>query len=194
MNWDEYLPLAERTLSTEFHCEQKEELLLHAVIGALTEVEELLDNYNSGKLITNVNKQGSVAEESADIFWYLSILCRELNIEVSIDSSISEIINSDDIETDPFYVLVSFTKVSLKFLDLLKKKLYYNKDMSSDLMVKYSIEMFNLLNYYCYLYNTDVSRTLDKNIEKLRARYGDKFSSDKAINRDLTVEKKILEK
>lgn len=192
MNWDEYLPLAERTLSTEFHCEQKEELLLHAVIGSLTEVEELLDNYNNGKLVTDINKQGSVAEESSDIFWYLSILCRELNIEVSIDSSKWDMTNNE-IETDPFYVLVSFTKVSLKFLDLLKKKLYYNKDMSSDLMVKYSIEMFNLLNYYCYLYNTDVSKILDKNIEKLRARYGDKFSSYKAINRDLITEKKILE-
>ncbi|MDB4330347.1 nucleoside triphosphate pyrophosphohydrolase family protein [bacterium] len=35
---------------------------------------------------------------------------------------------------------------------------------------------------------------MEKNIEKLRARYGDKFSSDKAINRDLDTERNILEK
>jgi len=35
---------------------------------------------------------------------------------------------------------------------------------------------------------------MDKNIEKLRARYGDKFSNEKAINRDLDTERKVLEK
>jgi hypothetical protein len=46
---------------------------------------------------------------------------------------------------------------------------------------------------FCYQYNTDISNILDKNIDKLRARYGDKFSSEKAINRNLEVEKQILE-
>lgn len=35
---------------------------------------------------------------------------------------------------------------------------------------------------------------LEKNIAKLKARYPDKFCSDKAINRDLDKERKILEK
>jgi NTP pyrophosphatase (non-canonical NTP hydrolase) len=34
---------------------------------------------------------------------------------------------------------------------------------------------------------------MDKNIEKLRARYGEKFSSEKAINRNLEKERTILE-
>lgn len=32
-----------------------------------------------------------------------------------------------------------------------------------------------------------------KNIDKLKARYGDKFSSEAAINRDLDKEREILE-
>jgi len=31
------------------------------------------------------------------------------------------------------------------------------------------------------------------NIEKLKARYPDKFTSDKAINRNLDIERKVLE-
>ena len=54
--------------------------ILHAVMGSLTEVEEILENYEDMDLIVDVNKQGSVAEESADIFWYISILFRELHI------------------------------------------------------------------------------------------------------------------
>ena len=37
MTWNEYLPLAEKTLSTQFNCEEEfYQKILHAVIGALT--------------------------------------------------------------------------------------------------------------------------------------------------------------
>lgn len=88
---------------------------------------------------------------------------------------------------------MKFLKDSLKFLDLLKKKIYYNKDIDVQTMVELSTVMFHTMNYYCQVYNTSVSDILDKNIEKLRARYGDKFTSEKAINRDLETERIILE-
>jgi NTP pyrophosphatase (non-canonical NTP hydrolase) len=189
MNWIDYLPLAEKTLSNQFNCQDEfHQKLLHAVIGSLTEVEEILENYEDMELTTDVNKQGSVAEESADIFWYLSILFRELDIRnYSYDPS------NDFKVNNPFNTLLSFTKVSLKFLDLLKKKIYYNKDISNEIMVDLSIKMHSLLKHYCYQYNTDVNDILEKNIAKLQKRYGDKFSSEKAINRDLESERKILE-
>jgi len=200
MKWIEYLPLAEKTLSTQFNCEEEfYQRILHAVIGALTEVEEILDNYDNGKLITDINKQGSIAEESADIFWYLSILYRELNIStLEKDIQVYFIIgpykrfvgNKSD---DPFNVLLEFTKYTLKFLDSLKKKIYYNKNIDIDDMILLSINMFKCLEHYCTQYNTNIEDILDKNIAKLKARYGDKFSSDRAINRNLDIEKDILE-
>ena len=33
MNWEEYKVLAEKTLSTEFHCSKKDELLLLALVN-----------------------------------------------------------------------------------------------------------------------------------------------------------------
>ena len=185
MTWQEYLPLAEKTLSTQFNCDELfHQKILHSVIGSLTEVEEILENYVNGELITDVNKQGSIAEETADIFWYISILYRELEItdhQYNIEKK------------NPFEILLDFTKVSLKFLDLLKKKIYYNKDIDNSLMIDLSSRMYCLMVNFCYQYNTDISNILDKNIDKLRARYGDKFSSEKAINRNLEVEKQILE-
>ena len=189
MTWNEYLPLAEKTLSTQFNCEEEfYQKILHAVIGALTEVEEILDNYVDGKLVTDVNKQGSIAEESADIYWYLSILFRELNI-----GNHNYTLNDEFNLKTPFNTLLAFTKLSLQFLDLLKKKIYYNKAISQDAMVDISIKMHSLLNYYCHQYDTNVSDILDKNIAKLKARYGEKFSSERAINRDLETERTILE-
>jgi NTP pyrophosphatase (non-canonical NTP hydrolase) len=193
MTWNEYLPLAEKTLSTQFHCEEYiYQKILHAVIGSLTEVEEILDNYIDGKLVTDVNKQGSLGEECSDCLWYLSILYRELNIEAELPLDSSSVIDEFDIKS-PFDTLVKFTKQNLKFLDLLKKKIYYNKPIDNQLMVDYTNNMFRLLNYYCQIYNTNVADILDKNIQKLRARYGEKFSSERAINRDLEIERTILE-
>jgi hypothetical protein len=189
MNWIEYLPLAEKTLSTQFNCEEEfYQRILHAVIGSLTEVEELLDNYTNGELTVDVNKQGSVAEESADIFWYLSILYRELDIR-NHNYDIKDEFKLDS----PFNTLLEFTKLSLKFLDLLKKKIYYNKEISKDVMIDYTIKLHSILVYYCHLHKADISTILEKNIQKLKSRYGDKFTSEKAINRDLKTEREILE-
>ena len=188
MNWNEYLPLAEKTLSRQFHCEEKEQLYLHAVIGSLTEIEELLENYEDGELKTDVNQQGSVAEESADIFWYLAILFRELNLNISDKNTII----SDELKT-PFKILMEFLKENLKMLDSLKKKLYYNKEINIINFIDSTFKLYTLLENYCNFYKTDINVILEKNIAKLKARYGDKFSSDKAINRDLETEKKILE-
>lgn len=188
MNWEEYLPLSERTLSRQFNCETKEQLFLHAVIGSLTEIEELLDNYKDGQLIQSAEKQGSVAEESADMFWYLAILFRELNINVD------EIPFFDKSNlSNGFEILMRYLQINLKMLDSLKKKIYYNKNIDMLNFINQTFELFSLLQCYCDVYNTNVDNILEKNINKLKARYGDKFSSEKAINRDLELEKKILE-
>ena len=194
MKWNEYLPLAEKTLSTQFNCtEESNQKLLHSCIGSLTEIQEILENYENGLLITDSNKQGSVAEDSADIFWYLSILFRELNIQIIEKEEHSFILDKFNVNR-PFDLLLEFIKENLKLLDILKKKIYYNKDMNIEVVKKLSINMFYLLNYYCEKNNTNVSDILDKNINKLKARYGEKFSSERAINRDLETEREILEK
>lgn len=191
MNWSEYLPLAEKTLSTQFNCEDFfHQKLLHAVIGSLTEIEEILDNYSNGELVTDINTQGSLGEEVADAAWYVSILFRELNIKI-VDIHFSDLI---DEEENPFNTLLTFLKVSLKFLDLLKKKIYYGKEINKETMTELSIKMYSLLLKYSKLNGADFEEILDKNIAKLKARYGEKFSSEKAISRDLEIEKKILEK
>lgn len=189
MNINEYLVLSEKTMSQAFYCEEKEQRLLHAIIGALTEVEELLENYKEGVLTVDVTKQGSVAEESADIFWYLAIVLREFEMECDIPTNSIYAEN-----TNPFNMLLDFTKSSLKLLDVLKKKIYYNKPIMDVFFQEDTVKLFNILSSYCLAHNVVIEDILDKNIAKLKARYGDKFSTDKAINRDLEVEKNILEK
>jgi hypothetical protein len=184
MNWNEYLELSEKTLSTQFHCTKDDELLLHSVMGILTEVEELLDNH-----MTDSSDEINRSEEIADIWWYVAIIGRKYNLAVPHVSDGYKVNTS----LSPMEAVLLITKKSLKLLDFLKKKLYYNKPINEDMVILLSNEIVSLLYAYAAMYEINTEMAWDINIAKLKARYGDKFSSERAINRDLNTERNILE-
>lgn len=181
MNWSEYKELSEKTLSTQFHCDKKEELLLHAIIGVITELEEL-----SGWGEDEIGKK----EEIADSFWYMAILDRELNLNFQILPG-EDFADNNGFDNDK--IVLEAYRYSSKLLDFLKKKLYYNKPINIEKFSEISNELFLILSIFCKINKIDVSDILDTNISKLKSRYGDKFSSERAINRDIEKERSILE-
>lgn len=178
MNWNEYKELSEKTLSTEFHCGKQVENLLHGVIGVITELEELLGWSDE------VNKK----EEVADIFWYLALLDRELNLNLQLPNTTPSITQV----TNQSLIIQSF-KISSLLLDFLKKKIYYNKNVDLENFKNEVKNLFDVMCTLCKLNQIDIPNVLDKNISKLKARYGEKFTSERAINRDLVIERNILE-
>lgn len=81
-----------------------------------------------------------------------------------------------------------------ELLDQMKKVKIYGKKLDGINL----IEEAGDLMWYLALLADDQGVTFEeiweKNVEKLRARYPEKYSHDKAFNRDLDVERKILEK
>lgn len=181
MNWKEYLELSEKTLSTQFHCEEREQRLLHAVVGVLTEVEELLDNHIGDEQdITNM------LEEAGDITWYLAIIGREIDLDYP------QLVVKEK-NDNPMKLVLKIVKNTCKLLDMMKKKLYYNKPIDENLFKTITTLVMLDVSDYMNTYDIDIEKSFDVNIDKLKARYGDKFSSEKAINRDLETERNILE-
>lgn len=180
MNWTEYKNLSEKTMSTEFHCGKQTENLLHGVVGILTELEELMD-WND-----DINKK----EEVADIFWYIALLDRELNLGLQIpkldDNNFFQLKNDS--------LILQSIKTTLSILDQLKKKLYYNKTIESDKFSEKVNLLFETLCIFCVYNKIEIEKILQTNIDKLRARFGEKFSSERAINRNIKHERSILEK
>jgi len=177
MNWEEYKNLSEKTLSTEFHCGKQVENLLHGVVGVITELEELI-GWND-----DVNKK----EEVADIFWYIALLDRELNLNLKIptyDVEFTQIGND--------VLIIQSFKTSSLLLDLLKKKLFYNKNIDIASFSDLTKSLFQSMCIFCNVNDIDVESILNTNIEKLKARYGEKFTSERAINRNLEIEREIL--
>lgn len=77
--------------------------------------------------------------------------------------------------------------------DPFKKQLAYNEPID---WINVKEEIGDLMWYIgnlCYMLNFDLEEILEKNIEKLKVRYPDKFDSEYAIQRDLNKERNILE-
>lgn len=80
-----------------------------------------------------------------------------------------------------------------ELLDAIKKHIYYGKKL--DLInVKEEIgDIFWYTALICSRLNVSFEEIMRTNIEKLKARYPNKFTEDKAINRDIERERSILE-
>ena len=80
-----------------------------------------------------------------------------------------------------------------EFLKPVLNSIIENKDLDK---VNLKEELGDLLWYEaiaCDTLNTTFKIEQNRNIAKLKSRYPDKFSSDKAIHRDIKTERKILE-
>jgi NTP pyrophosphatase (non-canonical NTP hydrolase) len=182
MNWSEYLQLSEKTLSSQFNCDdEKYQRVLHSVIGILTEMEELLDNH-IGQIQDPVNRQ----EEVGDVLWYLAILGREFDLDYP------QIIVKEK-NQDTMSVVLKIIKNTCKLLDILKKKIYYNKEVDENIFKTLTHVIMLDISDYISAFDIDIEKCFDINIAKLKSRYGDKFSTERAINRDLENERNILE-
>lgn len=77
--------------------------------------------------------------------------------------------------------------------DAYKKMLAYNKPID---MVNVAEEIGDLMWYianFLEMTGLDFDSILEKNIRKLEVRYPEKFSEEKAVNRNLEEERKVLE-
>lgn len=85
-----------------------------------------------------------------------------------------------------------------EIVDALKKHIFYGKELD---LVNLEEELGDLSWYMAVMiavmailgHCTSFERIWAVNIAKLQARYGDKFSEEAAINRNLSAERKVLE-
>lgn len=170
----EYKQLSERTLSDLFFVDDPvTRNLLHGSIGIVTEMGELNDAMKKEDVV-------NVGEELADIMWYVSIFDRHFGIErpeLSVPMSVDD----------------EFFKAAADLMNVFKAKIFYDRPWEDS-------KIINLVNFIqanidslCTHYELDISKLRAQNIEKLQARFPDKFTTHAANNRNLEVERAILE-
>lgn len=92
------------------------------------------------------------------------------------------------------HAVLGLTSEVGEFADALKKHLFYGKPLDK---INLSEESGDLLWYLALAANVpgmlSIDENMERNIAKLKARYGDKFTEHLAANRNLDREREILE-
>lgn len=157
--------------------------LCHMLLGIGSETEEL---YKAFVLKDNVN----IGEEIADKFWYLANYCtfRSYDLSELFDNKDEFIQDEWELETE--VEIIKFSKLQ----DYVKKYIAYNKPIDRSLEENSLKGLLWSLNYVIDKQNLDLEKLLENNINKLKVRFPDKFTQEKALNRDLISERIELEK
>lgn len=103
-------------------------------------------------------------------------------------------------ESDKFYdpntrilhAAIGCVTESGELLDALKKQMYYGRELD---IVNVKEEAADILWYLAILFDelgTDFETEQERVINKLKARFPDKFTEEKAFNRDLDKEREVL--
>lgn len=181
MNLKEYQQLSARTLA---RLESKEEDYIHMHAGVFTEFGELIDAYKRtfayGKPLDEVNLQ----EELADIMFYL-VGGSTIAGDVLEDVDLKKLHSADNIlsgETWGEYCPSQAIMVLIFINSLIDEE-----DVSGP-------DIIDLLYIFAEWANINIAKALENNVNKLKARYPEKFTNEKALNRDLKTERAALEK
>lgn len=89
---------------------------------------------------------------------------------------------------------IGLSTESGEFLDALKKHIFYGKELDRVNLAEEMGDMFWYLAIVADELGVNMDDVMQNNIAKLKARYGEKFSEEKAEKRDLKTEREILEK
>lgn len=95
--------------------------------------------------------------------------------------------------SNELHMAIGISTEANELLDAYKKHFAYGKELD---VTNVGEEMADILWYIsnlCTMLNIDLEEMLQRNIDKLKARYPEKFTQENALNRNLDVERNILE-
>ena len=191
MNFREYVELAIRTESLWQVIDQNHpqkninDSLFHSAIWIQTEIWEIFEALFIREWELDLV---NLREEIWDVMWYIAIACKKLNyydidFDYDFDTSIYE--NYTEIAYKLNYE-------SIELLDYFKKCLFYNKDFNETIIKERLFSIYKLGWVFVKMLDGNIADICETNIKKLQARYPEKFSTEKALNRDLKTERNIL--
>lgn len=173
---------------------------IHTRLGIVGEFNELITALRTGDLV-------NILEELCDILWYvgndinIKLLRNQISGETYRDLSLIEfgkIIQVTDggwlVSTEG--VIGWFHSIvfnSSKLINLNKRDLAYKKEEPREEYIDTVKYLLGAINNLAYDLRLNLEEGMQKNIDKLIVRYPDKFSNEKALNRDLEKEREVLE-
>ena len=152
----------------------------HMLYGMMSEIPELLAALDKDDKV-------NIQEELSDIVWYLANYCTFNNISLNDLSTVeyANIPRGTHVEKITYWIG--------ELADLEKKQMAYGKSFSVEKQTDVLQNLFFWVTGMFVLSGLNMFEGLEKNINKLKVRFPEKFDAEKAINRDLENERKQLE-
>ena len=144
--------------------------LLHGALGLVTELHE----YRNA--VDRVHKM----EELGDLMWFATLLRQTALAQITEYSPV------------PINEPIFNGSVIARVCDIAKRWMQYGKAPSQDDWAFVASVTASIIEVIV-LDDFDLDQVLQKNYDKLEARFGAKFSTDRAIDRDTANERKVLE-
>lgn len=177
MKFKTYLKKSEAFVSGTFDHKSEQELELKSVIEQFIQATHDLDVIKKHK-------------------YYGKELPTGFRTPLPQADGIQELFNKDD--NDPaeqnLHAIIGICTEAGELLEAIYKSKWKGEEFDE---VNAKEEIGDIFWYKAILfrnYKWNIKSIWERNIEKLTKRYGDKFSAEKAINRDLQAEREILEK
>lgn len=174
MNWTEYKKESARTVS-----DLDNDHFTHACMGIATECIEL---YVAKGAVNTV-------EEMGDIFWYIAMLCRIQEAEGVRNTAdevmkyrISKQINTELVSNETFLCAAG------ELLNEAKRVKFYKSAVRLESFSTALLAVVTFLFLACKINDIKVEKVWEDNIIKLRKRYPEKFSTERAEERDIEGE------
>lgn len=171
--------------------------LLHGAIGLASELAEIREMALMSEDDTELDVT-NLKEEMGDLYWYMGIMVSELGVNPFTVFAHDAVELVQMSKTDRLrclnMVIDDMTIIIGTAIDMLKKTVIYGKELQvpalADQLLLLDYAIANALS----LYGISPEQARQTNIDKLKARYGDKFTEAAALERDLVKEREILEK
>jgi NTP pyrophosphatase (non-canonical NTP hydrolase) len=156
--------------------------LFHCYAGFTSEINELEDALLNNDLV-------NIKEELGDISWYVFVYLHLKNFDKyeSIERLMRNSVQKEISDLDITFITRNLYRTSSNFGNCLKREVIYQKaDALAEAKVLSSI--FSCIALICEKYNIEYTEVLKNNIEKLKVRFPNKFTTEDALNRNLEEE------
>lgn len=150
----------------------------------LGEINECLFLKDPGHAFDHVN----LREEAGDLTWYNGNFGNLWSVDLNEIPFKQNYYFSGGVN-----VLTQLQICIARLMDYDKKELAYGKAKNLETIQECFRDVLRATSDFFLFYGIDPEAAMDININKLKARYPEKFTEEKAINRNLDAERAILE-
>jgi hypothetical protein len=177
-----YQDLAIRTESLLSSIPSDQIRALHGILGMTSELSELQGALDKDDPI-------NLVEELGDLMWYVAITCDSLGLQLHEMVPAGQLIDPDLTTEEVVRTYLIWNLAELT--DQVKKQVYYRKPFDFDEAARH---LQSIVAAVDTLLPDDANMriALHRNIDKLKARYPEGFTSANALERDLGSERQAL--